>query len=189
MKRPYEYDTEQCRISIDDIVPLIGYGNYNLDVPLARLDEEIGLYIEEFNLQLQPNFQRAHVWSEQQQKSFVEFILRGGKCNPILFNHAGWMRGDVTSDFVLVDGLQRLTALRRFLQGDLPVFEGNIFIYQIERIRTLLLSTYVRFHVNDLKSRDDVLRWYLQLNAAGTQHTDDELDKVRKLLEQEQKRD
>ena len=47
------------------------------------------------------------------------------------------------------------------------------------------LPVYAEFivMVNDLADYDDVLRWYLQLNSGGTPHTEDELEKVRQLLE------
>ena len=40
----------------------------------------------------------------------------------------------------------------------------------------------MRFFVNDLKTRKEVLQWYVDLNAGGTVHTEAEIDKVRKLL-------
>ena len=41
------------------------------------------------------------------------------------------------------------------------------------------------FHVNYLKTRREVLEWYLQLNGGGTPHSQKELDRVRGLLEKE----
>lgn len=35
--------------------------------------------IENYDLQLNPEFQRRHVWTQEQQKKYIEFILRGGK--------------------------------------------------------------------------------------------------------------
>ena len=37
--------------------------------------------------------------------------------------------------------------------------------------------------INNLKTRGQVLEWYLQLNDRGVVHTKEELDKVRRLLE------
>jgi hypothetical protein len=41
--------------------------------------------------------------------------------------------------------------------------------------------------VNDLKTEAEVLRWYLEINAGGTPHTEEELDKVRKMLKKARK--
>ena len=35
--------------------------------------------IKEYNLNMNPNFQRGHVWTEIQQSKYVEFNLKGGK--------------------------------------------------------------------------------------------------------------
>lgn len=41
------------------------------------------------------------------------------------------------------------------------------------------------YRVDDLETRVEVLQWYLYINAGGVAHSKDELDKVRKLLEEE----
>jgi hypothetical protein len=44
------------------------------------------------------------------------------------------------------------------------------------------------FIVNDLRTRKEVLQWYLDLNTGGTIHTSDEIEKVKRLLAAETKR-
>ena len=83
--------------------------------------------------------------------------------------------------FVCVDGLQRLTAIRRFLQNEIPVF-GSKYSEYTDSLRS---STTVRVHVNDLKSREEVLRWYLEMNAGGTPHSKKEIQRVKDLLDAE----
>jgi hypothetical protein len=39
--------------------------------------------------------------------------------------------------------------------------------------------------VNDLKTREEVLQWYLDLNSGGVVHTEEELNRVREMLEKE----
>lgn len=41
------------------------------------------------------------------------------------------------------------------------------------------------FYVNNLQKRAEVLQWYLDLNTGGVVHTDEEIEKVQRLLEQE----
>jgi hypothetical protein len=33
-------------------------------------------------------------------------------------------------------------------------------------------------HVNDLKSKKEVLTWYIEMNAGGTPHSKEEIDRV-----------
>lgn len=42
-----------------------------------------------------------------------------------------------------------------------------------------------QWSVNELRTRAEVLRWYLQLNSGGVVHTEEELARVRALLEAE----
>ena len=41
------------------------------------------------------------------------------------------------------------------------------------------------WHINDLEDRKAVLQWYLDLNEGGVIHTAEELNKVKKLLDEE----
>jgi len=160
-----------------NIKQLTGQPNYRTDQPLKHLAEKIQDWEDNLSLDLEVDFQRSHVWTEIQQIKFVEFILRGGKTTPFLFNHPNWMNS-FKGEFVIVDGKQRLTALLKFLRGDLPVF--GTYIYEITNLD--LYKYEVSFWINNLKTRKEVLNWYLELNSGGTPHTEDELDKVRNIL-------
>lgn len=37
-------------------------------------------------------------------------------------------------------------------------------------------------HVNNLKTEKEVLQWYIDMNAGGTPHTTEEIDRVKKLI-------
>ena len=43
----------------------------------------------------------------------------------------------------------------------------------------------VRIHINDLPTKEEVLRWYLEMNAGGTPHSADEINRVNSLLAHE----
>ena len=165
------------KIDFKTIKKLTGSPRYKADTPLKYLSDKIADWTENLGLDLDVDFQRGHVWTEDQQVKFVEFIIRGGKTTPFLFNHPNWM-GSFKGEFVVVDGKQRLTALLKFLNGELKVFGG--FIDEFENLQ---LNTFdISFWINDLKTRKEVLQWYLELNSAGTPHTKDELDKVKNIL-------
>lgn len=163
-----------------EIPKFTSYGDYRVNVPLDHLEENLEHYFKT-GLELEPDFQRGHVWNEKQQVSFVEFFLRGGITGrEILFNCVGWMN-DFRGPFVLVDGLQRLTALRKFLRDELLVFSTK----HSEMGRINSLETTLIFCVNNLKTRKEVLIWYIELNSGGVVHTEEELNRVRELLEKE----
>jgi hypothetical protein len=170
-------------VNINDIKKLKSFGNYSVEYSLHRLSNTIDRWVKEDGLQLNPDFQRGHVWTEEQSIAFVEFILRGGKSGSILLNHPGWM-SSFDGEFVCVDGLQRLTSLLRFLQNDLPVFGGH-YCKDIEDIGLLLREISFNFYINELKTREEVLEWYLELNAGGTPHSQEEIDRVARLILEE----
>jgi len=167
-------------IRYDDIKKLISVGSYCVDVDLIYLPDMIKRYNEHYNLQMNPEFQRGHVWTESQQIKYVEYLIRGGNQNNIfLFNHPSWM-GDKEGVMVLVDGLQRMTAILKFLNNELPVFEGN-YLNDFED-KNFLYKIGIKVSVNNLTSYNEVLNWYIELNSGGTPHTDEEINKVKLLL-------
>jgi hypothetical protein len=129
-------------------------------------------------LVLDPDFQRAHVWNEKQQIRYVEFILRGGQSSrDLYFNHPRW-NSDFRGELVLVDGKQRLQAVRRFLANEIPAF-GRLYGEYADKLPHDCAFTV---HINNLKTRKEVLQWYIDLNAGGVAHTEEEIAKVYALL-------
>ena len=164
-----------------DIKKFTRDGHYRIDVSWDYVGKWVDSHTD-VDIQLNPDFQRAHVWTENQQRAFVEFVLRGGTGSKELrFNCVGWMQ-DWKGPMVLVDGKQRLKAVQKFMRNDLKVF-GHKFSDFEDDMDMLVASFSIR--VNDLPTRADVLQWYLDINGGGVVHTDEELDKVKKMLDEE----
>ena len=177
---------------ISDIPKYTSRASWSVNVSWQFLEEHIESHGDRnYILDFDPDFQRVHVWTEAQQIRYVEFILRGGNSGKDLyFNCVGWQM-DYEGPYVLVDGKQRLEAVRKFMRNELPVFNSG-FLGNKEPLllkdfsdKPRIMDTYFNWHVNNLKTRKEVLQWYLDLNAGGIAHTEQELDKVRKLLELE----
>lgn len=168
-----------------DIPQFTRSANYAVDVGWDFIETQLSHWNDpsdkpQARINLDPDFQRTHVWTEDQQRRYVEFILRGGHSSKdIQFNCTGWM-GSFEGPFVLVDGKQRLEAARKFMRNELPIFDGNYFKDFEDRLR--ITSASFRFHVNNLKNHREVLQWYLDLNTGGTPHTNDEIEKVKEML-------
>jgi len=164
-----------------DLPKFTNAGKYQIHVTLIDLVRTIDNYIAKDNLEINPDFQRGHVWTEQQQIAFMEYIFKGGTANLTLyFNHPGWMK-DWKGKMVLVDGLQRLTACLNFLNNKIKIF-GYFFNEFEDRLHS---NYYLIFNVNDLETRKETLNWYLEMNTGGTVHSEEAIDKVKKLLEKE----
>lgn len=168
-----------------DVPKFTRNANYSVTVPWNHVEENIkrftdrGKNKEVGGLILNPDFQRGHVWNNKQQTKYVEYIIRGGYGQrDIMFNCSTWMTTYKTP-LVLVDGKQRLEAVRKFLRNELLVFDH--FLNEYEDKLGVFDCSFL-FHVNNLKTREEVLQWYLDLNFTGTPHSKNELTKVKHLL-------
>lgn len=156
-------------------------GSYQINMPLMYFERWIKEMQEDCNLDLEPDFQRGHVWAENQQIAYVEHLLKGGKSGRILyFNCPNWNDGGC-DDFVCVDGLQRITAILRFLRNEIPAF-GFKYMEYTDKIP---IDIDVLININNLKTRKEVLTWYIEINKGGTPHTSGEIAMVKALLERE----
>lgn len=167
-----------------DIPQLTSASPYAVDVGWSFLLEWLDRAVKEDKLDMDPEFQREHVWTREQQMRYVEFVLRGGQSGrDILTNCPGWMKQTTSmGPYVLVDGKQRLQAVQLFLTDKLPAF-GSLRSAYTDSMRLHLPS--FRWHVNSLETQAQVLAWYLENNAGGTPHTEKELNKVRAMLVKE----
>ena len=172
-----------------EIPPFTKQSPYGVDVSWKYLEDHLQNY-EHYGLDMCPDFQRGHVWDEERQIKYVEFALRGGLTGRNIYfncpNFSMWTRRDATyQGMKLVDGLQRITAARRFLNNEIPAFQTFYSEYE-DSIGTMEPS--FKIHVNDLKTRAEVLQWYLEMNDGGVVHAPEEIARVRALLEKEKKR-
>jgi uncharacterized protein with ParB-like and HNH nuclease domain len=143
-------------------------------------------YVQRDGLQLNPDFQRGHVWNEQQQIDFIENLLQGGAINGrlIILNwpypyEPNPYNGEY-NDFVLIDGLQRLTALERFWNNEIQVFG----YYKKEYTGYIPLCISMGIQICNLKTKKEVLQLYLEINDTGVHHTPEELNRVKQLMQQ-----
>lgn len=157
-------------------------GNYCVHIDWQSLERQILSYTEErtlAKLDLNPDFQRGRVWTHEQQVAYVEAKLSGRiKIDILRANCVGWM-GSFKGPFVLVDGLQRLTAARLFVNNELAVFNG---VKRSDFEDHIPSDVSFAFQVNALKTRREVLQWYIDLNTGGTPHSNEEIDRVKSLL-------
>lgn len=137
-----------------------------------------------YNLQMNPAFQRGHIWTEEQQIAYIEYLLKGGKSGrAFYFNKPSWNNNSNIingyDEFVCVDGLQRTTAIQRFINNELPIF-GTLYKDYEDHMREM--SQTIDVYINDLKSEKEVLEWYIQMNDGGTPHSKEEIERVKKMI-------
>lgn len=166
---------------------------YEASYHLGRIEEQLADLEEQArtmgaSFELVPDFQRGHVWTREQQVAYMENLIRGHAPATILFNcpEAGSPKGDIAPyTMECVDGLQRLTAMRAFMAGEIAVFGGlkaqdlKGTSFDPKRIVWTLACL-------DFSRRADLLQYYLDINAGGTVHSAEELNRVAALRDQAQ---
>ena len=137
-------------------------------------------------IDLVPNFQRGHVWSESQQIKFMENVLRrvcDDSALTIRFNCPSWNESpkedsDLLDQMVCLDGLQRLTTIRKFIAGELVVF-GLSYDQLPQRVLLRELTLIIKMY--EFQYQEDLYSFYLDINGGGTPHTQEELSRVQQL--------
>lgn len=176
-------------MKFSDIEKFTRSGSWECDYPFYMLDDAIKEWETKHRLELNPDFQRGHVWSEKQQIAYIEYFLRGGKSARVVYLNCPWWASGDQEDYdmpmVCVDGLQRITALRKFANNEIKAFDCFYKDYE-----DTPRSTYcnIKINVNDLKTKEDVLTWYLEMNTGGVVHSEEEINRVKKMLVEERKR-
>lgn len=132
-----------------------------------------------------PDYQRAAVWSDDQCARFIGFMAEGGSPPPVFVQR--WLASSGKPDEIL-DGLQRITAVVRFLNNEVPMelTDGTrVFLRDMDaesqRLLTRNAGPNISIRYVLCETRAAVLDLYLRLNRGGTPHTDAEIERVRAL--------
>lgn len=175
---------------LSKLIQPLSTAEYEVDVHWHHIEKSLADYGRDYGmLDLAPDFQRGHVWTADQQRHFVENVLRGVVSTDgmvIKFNCPNWHHGKFVSNLPdglqIMDGLQRLTAVKKFLAGEVKPFglslddlNGSSFSPNRYRFRVA---------VHCFTQRSDLLKHYLTLNTGGTPHSQDEISRVNALLAQ-----
>jgi len=145
---------------------------------LLSYNETVDLMVEQNSLsstaiiqEMTPEFQRDNTkWTQTMQRCFIENLLCGCETKIQLYDVKS--RGNELGESLILDGLQRLTAISAYHEGEFPVFDnlywkdvnsGGIF----PRLR-LLLSIF------QFDSDKEACEFYIQMNK-GITHSEDDL--------------
>lgn len=180
-------------MNIADIQPYTGSVQYKVDVGGGYIRTFLDNQANEEGIDLDPDFQRGHVWTPENQTRYIEHLLRGGTTSrTLIWNCPGYdqpssnpSEADAPKEMVIVDGKQRLTAILGFLNGEVSVFGGHYFRdFDDQSQRDILAPTgrlRVQMAVHALKFRHELLQLYIELNEGAIAHTAEEIARVKSL--------
>ena len=177
-------------MKMSDIPQLIHCSHLGTELDFDYIIPFLKRMEKDYGIDLNPEFQRGHVWEAHHKSRFIEHLLKGGHVPPLRFNspefggHPRWRDCNLPETVVLVDGKQRLTAALEFMEGKVSAF--GCYLKDFEDQDLVLRHLRLSYTVNKLQTREELLRWYLEMNEGAIAHSEAELLRVRKLLEKEQ---
>lgn len=124
-----------------------------------------------------PPWQRPEVWTISQKRHFIEGVFLGFGCGYYVTNGFEFEPDGTPAPMSgwLLDGQQRISAIRDFLENGLTVFDGITYqgLTRPEQLR--FLRTGFSCIELDYTDNEDVLKeLYNRLNFSGTPHTEEQ---------------
>lgn len=138
-------------------------------------------------------YQRPFVWSLEDKKLLVESIYQGIDCGKVLVRLRGWdelknmqSKGETELFFKdIVDGKQRLNAIKEFLEDKYTDLHGNYYsdlsYYCQHKFLNHQLFSYAEIPENS--KDEDVIIQFLKLNFCGVPQSKEHIEFVKSLRE------
>jgi hypothetical protein len=124
-----------------------------------------------------PDFQRQNTkWSREMQISFVENVVGGLRSNIMIYFISSQDGGFCN----ILDGLQRLTALKAFIDGDIPLF-GEYYYDDVIK-GGQIGNKVVPLVIYEFPSHRAACEFYIAMNKNIT-HSPSDLEPAYKFLE------
>ena len=120
-----------------------------------------------------PAFQRANnKWTKKQKLLFIENLLKGVQTELLFF------RFNEDEDALLLDGLQRTTAIIDFFEGKIKPFG-----YSYEKLKghMRLFGTNLEIKIYTFKDMEEVVKFYIEMNE-GITHSKADIQKAKDWL-------
>jgi hypothetical protein len=141
---------------------------------------EAATQIQDNELDLAPDFQRAFVWKERQRTRLVESILLGIPLPAFYFNQ------DKDGAFQVIDGVQRLSTVKYFMANEhtlladdleyLKDLQGATYIKLDAGLKRRFANTMIVAHIIEPQTPDEVkFDIFSRVNTGGSPLTAQEL--------------
>lgn len=155
--------------------------------------DSLSRMVADGEIDFDPPYQRGHVWTEDQQKNFVGFLIEGGRAPEVFVRELPVTEDTKPPFYEVVDGKQRMTAMIRWWNGEIParlseewdsqeIWVSDLDLVELRCIKIGGMNTSVQFLVDVTDAQ--VMRFHLRLNRGGTVHTDEEIERVQRLYEE-----
>ncbi|WP_368880403.1 DUF262 domain-containing protein [Proteus mirabilis] len=161
-------------------------------VDLYRLEKSIQTFETEDDMivEMNPDYQRGHVWTLDQKIHYIENMLRFKFQPEIRLNfphykdtHSKCKNGLKKNVVTCIDGLQRYTAITEFANEKFKVFDNQVGVKDLDCTAFSFKRLHCILKIYEFTDKKELLQFYIDLNAGGTFHTPDEINRVKKMKE------
>lgn len=128
-----------------------------------------------------PEFQRSNdKWDMNMKISFMENLISGYRTDFIIYT-INYKPDNVCKNAKILDGLQRLTAIAQFLEGEFNVFDDFSIEHLSEYWGQSSFYPIFYFKLFDFETLNDAIMFYISINENIT-HSKLDIDKAKNLL-------
>jgi hypothetical protein len=132
-----------------------------------------------FGIDFEPEYQRDYVWELEDKVALIDSIYNFVDIGKFVFIHNGY---SVKYLYQILDGKQRIRAILDFYENRFQ-YQGKYFSDLSRRDQNHLREYPVsEAEVRDI-TQEQILRYFLKLNVSGKVMAKEQIEKVRKLLE------
>lgn len=164
---------------------------YNTNIPLKNFIKSLFPYthlIEPENVKelksifnCVPEFQRENnKWNEEMQIKFIENIIMGFKPVLMFYQISNSSQYNPNVPAKIIDGLQRLTAIYRFFNGEIKAFGYSID----DLIKNKIISNMrqqIILNIYCFNNEKEAIKFYIEMNENIT-HSKEDIEKAKKYL-------
>jgi hypothetical protein len=135
--------------------------------------------IEDFDIDkyLPPYQRNGDKWTIEMKRNFILNTLKGYKTNIILATNP-----DRDDKYIILDGQQRLRAIREFLTNKLEIdILGGKYLYADIKDEVKKINVYLGYYTLMLDSEIEEVKLYIDMNENIT-HSKSDIDRAKKYL-------
>lgn len=193
-----KYEGDKKEIRYHTWIELLPYCD-NTDVEKFTQDEDVQFSFSQrqissllhtsystFGIDLEADYQRGNVWSEEQKVALIDLIFRNIDIGKFTLIRRSFK---TKQDFLyeILDGKQRLTAIREFFEGRFK-YKGKTF-QELHPFDQNHFEDYdISYASTEPLTDEQKYRYFLKLNVSGVPMDENHLKKVEKMLKKEEKK-
>ena len=158
----------------------------NVDLKLSYMQQTIeGLFskVYNFGVDFEPEYQREFVWELEDKIALIDSIFNNIDIGKFVF-----IKHDYSNELLyeILDGKQRLRAILDFYEDKFQ-YKGCYFSDLSNRDKNHFEDYSISIAEVGEMSKEQILRYFIMLNTGGKPMAKEQLDKVKKMLVEEEK--